>query len=92
MNPLAKQVYGMLEGQENQIFRVLRGPYSQAELAKILQTHQDVVLKWERGHAAPQADHVRGLLKHAHTWTAEIGLRLVDLLDEYARRREETTP
>lgn len=87
MNTLAKQVYGMLEGKEKQIFRVLRGPFSQAELASILDTHADCVLKWERGHTTPQADHVRGLLKHAHTWTAEIGLKLIDLLAEYDARR-----
>lgn len=87
MNQLTKHLFGIFEGQEVQIYRILRGPYSQIELGDKIGVDPSAIFRWEGGSVTPQPEHLRSLLIHAVAWTKLLDLKLPDLLDEHSRRR-----
>lgn len=92
MNQLTKHLFGIFEGQEVAIYRILRGPYSQIELGEILGVDSSAVFRWETAQVTPQPEHLRALLIHAVQWTKQLDLKLPDLLDEHSRRRRDPKP
>lgn|SRR5574337_1074430 len=54
--------------------KTLRGPYSQAEFAGILQTDPSVVDNWERGTTRPRANMMRKALEHYKHWAIQLEL------------------
>jgi len=81
MSPALHQIFKMLGTQTTNVLALLRGPYSQAELADILETEPARVNDWEQGRSSPQPRFARALMIHAKGWTGTFGLRLTDLLD-----------
>ena len=91
-NSLTRHLFGIFEGQDTFIYRVLRGPYSQDELASKLGVDPSAILRWETTPATPQPEHLRNLLIHAVGWTKMLDLKLSDLLEEHTRRHRDRKP
>ena len=81
MNPALRRLFSLMGSQSPNTFALLRGPYSQTELAEILETEPARVNDWEQGRSSPQPRFARALLIHAKGWTSTFGLKLTDLLD-----------
>lgn len=81
MNPALRKIFVLLGSPTPNVFATLRGPYSQTELAEILETEPARVNDWEQGRSTPQPRFARALLVHAKGWTGTFGLKLTDLLD-----------
>jgi DNA-binding XRE family transcriptional regulator len=47
---------------------LLRGPYSQKELAAVLHVKQQSISDWEAGRVRPMAKQLRALLSHFLDW------------------------
>lgn len=57
-----------------QLFRVLRGPYSQDELARKLAVMNTTVQDWEARRTDPQPQYLRALMEHYRSWTRKMGV------------------
>jgi len=55
------------------LFRILRGPYSQDELARTLKVYPQTVQSWEQRRADPAAEHLRALHEHFLKWAKRAG-------------------
>lgn len=86
--PLA-QIFSLLGTPQPSLLSLLRGPYSQTELAEIIETDPARINDWEQGRTSPQPRFARALLIHAKSWTAHFGIRLVDLLEMDTEPRKE---
>jgi transcriptional regulator with XRE-family HTH domain len=60
--------------------RLLRGPYTQMELAVALHIGQTAVQDWEYGKAHPSMSNLRELLKHYNAWTSELAGPALDFI------------
>lgn len=69
--PRKPSVYRLLglPQASKQLFRVLRGPYSQDELARKLKIQPTTVQDWEARRTDPQPEHLRALHAHFLAWT-----------------------
>lgn len=54
--------------------KTLRGPYSQAELAGILEVDASAVDNWEHGRSRPQPRMIRRMLEHYQRWAVQMQL------------------
>lgn len=91
MKTPVEKILDLLNGQGNRQLRILRGPYSQTELAAILQVQPSSVNDWEAGAVLPQPRYIRALLDHAFLWTKKLDLDLPDLLDLATANEKEKT-
>lgn len=57
-----------------QLFRVLRGPYSQEELARKLEVYPDSIARWEARLSDPEPANLRHLVEHYRAWTKKMGV------------------
>ncbi len=69
------------------LFRVLRGPYSQGELARILGTEQQQVAEWEGRRVEPGPRNIRLLFEHYNAWTTRLGVDPLGLFKNRKRPR-----
>lgn len=76
-----QQIFALLGTPTPSLLSLLRGPYSQVELADIIETDPARINDWEQGRTSPQPRFARALLIHAKSWTAHFGIRLTDLLE-----------
>jgi DNA-binding XRE family transcriptional regulator len=79
-NADAKHLFGILNCPNPLIFKCLRGPYTQAELAKALEIREQNVREWESGRGKPAPGHMRALLAHFRDWTRELQWPAMEIL------------
>ena len=60
--------------------RLLRGPYTQGELAKELDLGVTAIQEWELGTFHPSMGNLRALLKHYNTWTSDLAGPALDFV------------
>jgi len=76
-------------------FRLLRGPYTQTELAEKLGLRLPSIQQWENGEFAPSMGNLRALLKHYNDWTSDLAGPALDLIlpqRPKAHRRKKWQP
>ncbi len=66
------------------LFRLLRGPYSIAELARSMDVDGSAIMDWENGRTKPSAPHLRQLVDHYGMTVRKYGR---DPLGLYSRGR-----
>lgn len=81
-----KQMTGIAKCLETKTLRMLRGPYSQAELALRLQVSQNAITDYESGRFSPRMRVLRGLLVHYNEWTAKLAGPALDLITPNRRK------
>lgn len=74
------------------LFRALRGPYSQEELARAIGTEQSSVSAWESRTAHPSPRYLRKLFAHYRAWTGELGFDPLNLFPPPRRPRAPRAP
>jgi DNA-binding XRE family transcriptional regulator len=74
--------------------RLLRGPYTQMELAVTLHVGHTAVQDWEYGKAHPSMSNLRELLKHYNAWTSQLAGPALDFVlpQNPKRSRRNTWP
>jgi len=60
--------------------RLLRGPYTQTELAIIVGVSQNQVNDWEHGACRPSMGNLRALLTHYNDWTSTLAGPALDFV------------
>lgn len=79
-----QHLFGILAGLSNHPVRLLRGPFSQHELSRILKVRPARIAEWENDSTYPHPRTLRALLIHAHSWTAEYHIPFADFLEALA--------
>jgi transcriptional regulator with XRE-family HTH domain len=101
MSRNTKHLYGILQKPKIEHLRLMRGPYSQAELATILSLNVSATQSWESGNSSPSPANLRALLGHYVAWTNKLGWPSLDLLldadqpapiPRHAERRPQAAP
>ena len=72
--------------------RLLRGPYTLAELSQILNVRLTSIQLWEKGTNHPTMGNLRDLLKHYNNWTSELAGPALDLVLPQRPKRRKAKP
>lgn len=88
----ARHLFGVLNSASTLTFKLLRGPFSQAELSDTLHVRETNIREWESGRAKPTPAHLRDLLMHFRDWTRELGWPGLDILIAANTRKRKETP
>ena len=80
MRNTTRHPFGTRKSLSAKDLRLLRGPYTQAELAQKLEIGVRSLQKWEDGQCAPAMPQLRDLLKHYNDWTSDLAGPALDLI------------
>lgn len=80
MRKTTRHPFGTAKYLNAKDIRLLRGPYTQVELANKLSLRPATVNAWENGGITPQMPQLRALLKHYNDWTSDLAGPALDLV------------
>jgi transcriptional regulator with XRE-family HTH domain len=80
VNSQTRHPFGIANSLDCLTLRVLRGPYTQAELSKVLELNTSNIQKWEAGEVSPSMGNLRALLSHYNDWTGKLAGPALDIL------------
>lgn len=90
MESRTRHPFGIANSLDCLTIRVLRGPYTQAELAKVLEIDISNIQKWEKGEVSPSMGNLRALLTHYNDWTSKLAGPALDILRLKSPRKRDT--